>query len=70
MVSQITNTETTNRSERLADLLELQGDNPFRVRAYRNAVRMIASHARPLADLVAEGVDLDQLSGVAQTKGQ
>lgn len=27
----------------VADLLELQGENPFKVRAYRNAVRTISS---------------------------
>ncbi len=27
--------------EEVADLLEIQGENPFRVRAYRNAARTI-----------------------------
>ena len=62
----MTNTEIADAFERLADLLELQEANPFRVRAYRNAARMIAGHPRPLADLVAEGADLDELPGVGE----
>ena len=28
--------------DKIPDLLEIQGENPFRVRAYRNAARTIA----------------------------
>ena len=66
MVRRISNAEIADKFARLADLLALQGDNPFRVRAYRNAARVIASHARPLTDLVAEGADLDELPGVGE----
>lgn len=44
--------------EQLADLLEIEGDNPFRVRAYRNAADTIAGLSTRLTDLVAEGADL------------
>ncbi|MBI4521274.1 MAG: DNA polymerase/3'-5' exonuclease PolX [Gemmatimonadetes bacterium] len=47
----------------LADLLEIQGANPFRVRAYRNAVLTIAGLTRSLADMVAQGEDLTELAG-------
>lgn len=43
---------------RLADLLEIDGENPFRVRAYRNAAETIASLSTPVARLVADGADL------------
>lgn len=66
MAKHINNTEIADAFERLADLLELQEANPFRVRAYRNAARVIAGHPRPLADLVAEGADLDELPGVGE----
>ncbi|MGH8234957.1 MAG: DNA polymerase/3'-5' exonuclease PolX [Rhodanobacteraceae bacterium] len=66
MVRHVANTEIADKFERLADLLELQGDNPFRVHAYRNAARVIAGHPRALADLVAEGADLDKLPGVGE----
>ena len=66
MAGRIANAEIADKFERLADLLELQDDNPFRVRAYRNAARMIAGYARPLADMVAEGADLDALPGIGE----
>ena len=58
------NPEIADRFEQLADLLELEGANPFRVRAYRNAARFIRGHSRSLADLVAGGEDLTELPGI------
>ncbi len=60
------NAEIAALFERLADLLEIQGANPFRVRAYRNAARTIAGHPEPLADLVARGADLQELPGISE----
>jgi DNA polymerase (family 10) len=48
----------------IADLLEIQGANPFRVRAYRNAARTIADSAEPLAGWVTQGKDLTELPGI------
>jgi DNA polymerase (family X) len=48
----------------VADLLEIEGENPFRVRAYRNAARTIADLPDPLADRVREGADLTTLPGI------
>ena len=50
--------------DEVADLLEIEGENPFRVRAYRNAARTIADLPDPLADRVREGADLTELSGI------
>jgi DNA polymerase (family 10) len=36
------NPEVARILDEIADLLEIQGANPFRVRAYRKAVRIIA----------------------------
>ena len=49
-----------------ADLLEIQGANPFRIRAYRNAVRTIEALTRSLQDMVAAGDDLTELQGVGK----
>lgn len=38
----------------IGTLLELQGENPFKTRAYQNAARTIESLSEPLANLVAE----------------
>ena len=45
----------------IADLLEQQNANPFRVNAYRRAARTVTTHPEPLAELAqregAEGLD-------------
>jgi len=38
--------------EEMAELLELSGANPFKVRAYRTAARTLLAHAMPLAQLL------------------
>ncbi len=50
----------------LADLLEIQNDNPFRVRAYRNAARSVSSLSVSVADMVERGEDLTLLSGIGK----
>ena len=50
--------------EEIADLLEIEEANPFRVRAYRNAARVIRDLRRELTDMVAGGEDLTQLPGI------
>ena len=48
----------------LADLLEIQGASPFRIRAYRNAVATINSLTRTLQSMVEINEDLTALPGV------
>ena len=50
----------------VASLLEIQGANPFRVRAYTNAARTIRDHPEPLEKLVSDGADLTELQGVGK----
>lgn len=52
--------------ELLADLLEIQGANPFRIRAYRNAARTISSTSESLSELVAAKEDLTQFAGIGK----
>ena len=58
------NAEIAAKFERLADLLELDDANPFRVRAYRNAARTLRGHPEPMAELVAQGADLSELPNI------
>jgi DNA polymerase (family 10) len=51
--------------DEVADLLEIQGGNPFRVRAYRTAARTIQGLAVPAASVAAEGT-LDELPGIGE----
>lgn len=54
-----------------ADLLELDGANPFRVRAYRNAARIIGDLGSPVADLAQEGeAALVELPGIGKDLAQ
>jgi DNA polymerase (family 10) len=60
------NREVAELLDRLADLLEIEGANPFRVRAYRNAARGIRDLPHSLEALVAEGRDLTELAGIGR----
>jgi DNA polymerase (family 10) len=60
------NSEIADIFEQLADLLEIREENPFRIRAYRNAGRFIRGHARSMAELVESGADLAALPGIGE----
>jgi DNA polymerase (family 10) len=60
------NLDIARTLEDLADLLEIQGANPFRIRAYRNAVNTIETLSRPLRSMVAAGEDLTELPAVGK----
>ncbi len=49
-----------------AGLLEIQGANPFRVRAYRRAAQTIDALPRSVASVLAAGEDLTALPGIGQ----
>src|ERR1700719_1247818 len=50
----------------IATLLELQGENPFRARAYSTAARVISQLEVNLADIVADGT-LAEMEGIGTT---
>ena len=50
--------------EEIADLLEIEGENPFRIRAYRNAGRVLRGLRDEAADMLAAGRDLSELPGI------
>ena len=51
--------------EEIADLLEIQGANPFRIRAYRNGARTIETLSQPLESLLKnEEARLEDLPGI------
>ena len=60
------NTEIADMFEQLADLLEIREENPFRIRAYRNAARVVRAHPRSMAELVESGTDLAELPGIGE----
>ncbi|WP_147652673.1 DNA polymerase/3'-5' exonuclease PolX [Vulcaniibacterium gelatinicum] len=52
--------------DEIADLLELQGANPFRVRAYRNAARTLEAWPEEMAEWATQGRDFDALPGIGK----
>jgi DNA polymerase (family 10) len=52
--------------DQIADLLEIRGENAFRVRAYRNAAREVQGLSREVAGMVAAGADLTDLPGIGE----
>jgi DNA polymerase (family 10) len=59
------NIEVAKIFEDVADLLDIQGENPFRIRAYRNAARTIGTLGQPVETLAREdGHRLAALPGI------
>lgn len=48
----------------IADLLEIEQANPFRIRAYRNAARIVGELGREVRGMVERGEDLTELPGI------
>jgi DNA polymerase (family 10) len=51
---------------KVADLLDIEGANPFRIRAYRNAARTVGDLPQSVADLVERGEKLSELPGLGK----
>jgi len=60
------NSEIAAMFDHVADLLEVQDANPFRVRAYRNAADTIRDQSRSVASMVEEGEDLSELPDIGE----
>lgn len=62
----IHNSDIEEILDTVANLLEIKGENPFRVRAYRNAARTIQGLSQSVAEMVHTGQDLSELPGVGK----
>ncbi|HVM78344.1 MAG TPA: DNA polymerase/3'-5' exonuclease PolX [Stellaceae bacterium] len=60
------NTEIADALDEIADLLELQSANPFRVRAYRNGARTVRGLGMEVSEMLVEGRDLSELPGIGK----
>ncbi len=60
------NREIASAFARIADLLEIRGDNPFRVRAYREAARVLEDMTEPVERMVKDGTDLTGIKGIGK----
>jgi DNA polymerase (family 10) len=50
----------------IADIYELERDNPFRVRAYRNAARVLRGLTVEVGEMLRQGEKLDELPGIGE----
>src|SRR5215217_6244642 len=62
----IQNSDVAEIFEKVADLLEIEDENRFRVRAYRDAARTVGGHSRSAAEMVEQDEDLIRLSGIGE----
>ncbi len=62
-----TNVEIAVALEEMADLLELSGENAFRIRAYRNGAKSIRDLSESVAELIHSGTDLTTIDGIGST---
>ena len=60
------NSDVAKIFQDIADLLELKGENVFKIRAYQKAARAIEYHPRELEAMIDEGEDLQSIPGVGE----
>lgn len=66
----VSNSRIADLLDELADILEFENANPFRVRAYRNAARFVRGSPRGLAELVERREDLTRLPFIGTSLAQ
>ncbi len=60
------NNDIADVFDEIADFLEIEGENPFRIRAYRNAAGTVRGLGDELKDMVADNADLTELAGIGK----
>jgi DNA polymerase (family X) len=62
----VQNAEVAAMFDQAAELLEIKGENQFRVRAYRRAARVIEGLPQSVKSLLSAGHDLSELPGIGK----
>ena len=62
----VQNAEIAAIFDQTADLLEIKGENQFRVRAYRRAARTIEGLPQSVRSMLAAEADLSELPGIGK----
>ena len=62
----VQNAEVAAMFDQAAELLEIEGENQFRVRAYRRAARVIEGLPQSIKSLLSAGRDLSELPGIGK----
>ena len=66
----VLNTEIAEIFTRIADLLEIEGANTFRIRAYRDAARTIEGYPRQIQKMITAGESIDDIPGIGEDLAQ
>jgi len=62
----VQNSDVSDIFNKVADLLDIEGANPFRVRSYRNAARTVSSLSQNVSAMLESGKDLSELPGIGK----
>src|SRR5579871_2658618 len=62
----MSNSEIADALARLAQLLSVEKENPFKVKAYRRAAAKIRTLSDSVDEMVREGADLTQYAGIGE----
>jgi DNA polymerase (family 10) len=62
----VQNAEIAAMFDQTADLLEIKGENQFRVRAYHRAARTIDGLPQSVRSMLSKGADLTELPGIGK----
>lgn len=60
------NSDIARIFEQMADFLEIKGENPFKIRAYRRATQIIEHLPQEVAAMLAAGEDLKTIPGIGE----
>lgn len=66
----MTNADIARVFSNIAVMIEMDGGNPFRIRAYREAARVVGTLAEPAAKLAREEGGLEGLAGIGKDLAQ
>jgi len=59
------NREIANLFEEIADILELRGENRFRINAYRRSAQAVSGISRDIEEMAAEG-SIESIPGIGK----
>lgn len=54
----------------IADLLDLKGENEFRIRSYRNAARTVSEGSEDITKMARKGEDISSLPGIGESMAE
>jgi DNA polymerase (family 10) len=63
----VENAQIASLLSEIADLIELEGGNEFRVRSYRSAARTVKGYSHRLEDLAEENEDLAEIPSIGES---